>query len=210
MPGLSTGCPARESTTKPSSIDSPTSSAHSRPVGPGAWLAGVGVGVAGAIRRADGFVEFAPNLGWRGVPFAKLLTERLGAPVLTSVGNDGDLGALAEHVRGAGRGIGNLIYLSGEVGIGGGIVVEGRILTGAHGYAGELGHMMVNPGAGVAAVAAAGASRPKPAKMRCSLRAGARPGAAARRCSRSSTPPSTARHGRSRACKTSRSGSPAA
>jgi predicted NBD/HSP70 family sugar kinase len=115
-------------------------------VGPASWLAGVGVGVAGAIRRVDGFVEFAPNLGWRGVPFAKLLTERLGAPVLTSVGNDGDLGALAEHVRGAGRGIDNLIYLSGEVGIGGGIVVEGRILTGAHGYAGELGHMMVNPG----------------------------------------------------------------
>ena len=115
-------------------------------VGSSAWLAGVGVGVAGAIRRADGFVEFAPNLGWRGVPFAKLLTERLDAPVLTSVGNDGDLGALAEHVRGAGRGIANLIYLSGEVGVGGGIVVEGRIVTGAQGFAGELGHMMVNPG----------------------------------------------------------------
>jgi predicted NBD/HSP70 family sugar kinase len=115
-------------------------------VGPSAWLAGVGVGVAGAIRRADGFVEFAPNLGWRGVPFAKLLTERLDAPVLINVGNDGDLGALAEHVRGAGRGIANLIYLSSEVGIGGGIVVEGRIVTGAQGFAGELGHMMVNPG----------------------------------------------------------------
>jgi predicted NBD/HSP70 family sugar kinase len=115
-------------------------------VGPSAWLAGLGVGVAGAIRRADGFVEFAPNLGWRGVPFAKLLTERLDAPVLISVGNDGDLGALAEHVRGAGRGIANLIYLSSEVGIGGGIVVEGRIVTGAQGFAGELGHMMVNPG----------------------------------------------------------------
>jgi predicted NBD/HSP70 family sugar kinase len=61
------------------------------------------------------------------------------------VGNDGDLGGLAEHVRGAGRGIGHLIFLAGEVGIGGGIVVEGRILTGAHGYGGELGHMMVNP-----------------------------------------------------------------
>jgi|SRR5450631_506252 len=115
-------------------------------VGPSAWLAGVGVGVAGAIRRADGFVEFAPNLGWRGVPFAKLLTERLDALVPINVGNDGDLGALAEHVRGAGRGIANLIYLSSEVGIGGGIVVEGRIVTGAQGFAGELGHMMVNPG----------------------------------------------------------------
>jgi predicted NBD/HSP70 family sugar kinase len=114
-------------------------------VKPGAWLAGVGVGVPGAVRQADGFVEFAPNLGWRGVPFAQLLSQRLGLPVQTSVGNDGDLGGLAEHLRGAGRGIGHLIYLSGEVGIGGGIVVDGRMLTGAHGYGGELGHMMVNP-----------------------------------------------------------------
>lgn len=115
-------------------------------VAPGGWLAGVGVGVPGAVRHADGFVEFAPNLGWRGVPFRDLLSERLGLPVQTSVGNDGDLGGLAEHVRGAGRGIGHLIYLAGEVGIGGGIVVDGRILTGSHGYGGELGHMMVNPG----------------------------------------------------------------
>jgi predicted NBD/HSP70 family sugar kinase len=119
--------------------------ALSKSVKPGAWLAGVGVGVPGAIRQADGFVEFAPNLGWRGVPFAQLLSQRLGLPVQTSVGNDGDLGGLAEHLRGAGRGIGHLIYLSGEVGIGGGIVVDGRMLTGAHGYGGELGHMMVNP-----------------------------------------------------------------
>jgi predicted NBD/HSP70 family sugar kinase len=114
-------------------------------VKPGGWLAGVGVGVPGAVRRADGFVEFAPNLGWRGVPFGDRLSQRLALPVQTSVGNDGDLGGLAEHVRGAGRGIGHLIYLAGEVGIGGGIVVDGRILTGAHGYGGELGHMMVNP-----------------------------------------------------------------
>src|SRR5450432_4345707 len=118
----------------------------SKSVQPGAWLAGVGVGVPGAIRQADGFVEFAPNLGWRGVPFGDLLSRRLGLPVETSVGNDGDLGGLAKHVRGAGRGIGHLIYLAGEVGIGGGIVVDGRILTGANGYGGELGHMMVNPG----------------------------------------------------------------
>jgi predicted NBD/HSP70 family sugar kinase len=111
----------------------------------GAWLAGVGVGVPGAVRRSDGFVEFAPNLGWRGVPFGDLLSRRLAVPVQTTIGNDGDLGGLAEHLRGAGRGIGHLIYLAGEVGIGGGIVVDGRMLTGAHGYGGELGHMMVNP-----------------------------------------------------------------
>jgi len=83
----------------------------SKSVQPGAWLAGVGVGVPGAIRQADGFVEFAPNLGWRGVPFGELLSKRLGLPVQTRVGNDGDLGGLAEHVRGAGRGIGREIAL---------------------------------------------------------------------------------------------------
>jgi predicted NBD/HSP70 family sugar kinase len=114
-------------------------------VGPSGWLAGVGVGVPGTVRGADGYVEFAPNLGWRGVPFGELLAQRLNVPVRTSIANDGDLGGLAEHVRGAGQGIGNLVYLSGEVGVGGGIVIDGRILTGAQGYAGELGHMIVNP-----------------------------------------------------------------
>jgi predicted NBD/HSP70 family sugar kinase len=61
------------------------------------------------------------------------------------IANDGDLGGLAEHVRGAGRGIDNLIYLAGEVGIGGGIIVDGHTVAGAQGYAGELGHMIVNP-----------------------------------------------------------------
>jgi predicted NBD/HSP70 family sugar kinase len=111
----------------------------------GAWLAGVGVGVPGAVRRTDGWIGFAPNLMWRGLPFGELLAQRLDVPVAVRIGNDGDLGALAEHVRGAGQGIDNLIYLAGEVGVGGGIIVDGRIVGGAQGYAGELGHMIVNP-----------------------------------------------------------------
>lgn len=111
----------------------------------GAWLAGVGIGMPGVVRQSDGFIELAPNLLWRGVPFGELIARRLDFGVPTRVGNDGDLGSFAEHVRGAGRGIDNLIYLSGEVGVGGGIIVDGRILTGAQGYAGELGHMIINP-----------------------------------------------------------------
>lgn len=110
-----------------------------------AWLAGVGVGMPGAVRRVDGWIEFAPNLMWSGVPFGELLTRRLNTNVAVRIGNDGDLGALAEHVRGAGRGIDNVIYLAGEVGVGGGIIVDGHIVSGAQGYAGELGHMIVNP-----------------------------------------------------------------
>jgi predicted NBD/HSP70 family sugar kinase len=111
-----------------------------------AWgrLVGVGVGVPGVVRR-DGWVEFAPNLMWKTLPFGELLAEQLGARVDVRIANDGDLGGLAEHMRGSGRGIDHLIYLAGEVGVGGGIIVDGRLVTGSQGYAGEVGHMIVNP-----------------------------------------------------------------
>jgi predicted NBD/HSP70 family sugar kinase len=109
------------------------------------WLAGVGIAVPGLV-RADGWVELAPNLRWRGVPFGQLLADLLPDDVPVRIGNDGDLGALAEHSRGAGQGLDNLVYLNGDVGVGGGIVVAGRLLFGARGYAGEIGHMVINPG----------------------------------------------------------------
>jgi len=110
-----------------------------------ARMCGVGVGVPGAVRRGDGLVEFAPNLMWRALPFGELLAQRLDTSVEVRVGNDGDLGGLAEHIRGSGRDIDDLIYLAGEVGVGGGIIVAGHLVTGSQGYAGELGHMIVNP-----------------------------------------------------------------
>ena len=61
------------------------------------------------------------------------------------IGNDGDLGALAELRRGAARGADDLVFVSGEVGVGGGIIVDGQPLTGVDGFAGEVGHMPVNP-----------------------------------------------------------------
>ena len=103
---------------------------------------GVGVAVPGAVRAADGFVRFAPNLGWVEEPFTDLLAERLDRPV--STGNDADLGALAEHVRGAAVGYSEAVYLSASVGIGGGFLMAGRPLAGARGYAGEVGHMQVD------------------------------------------------------------------
>jgi predicted NBD/HSP70 family sugar kinase len=108
-------------------------------------LVGVGVAVAGVVRRDDGLVSMAPNLGWTDVPFGSLLADvlRLGVPI--SVANDGDLGALAEHRRGAARGVDDVLYVSGEVGVGGGVIAGGVPLTGLSGYAGEIGHMSVNP-----------------------------------------------------------------
>ena len=103
---------------------------------------GLGASVPGAVRARDGLVRFAPNLGWVDEPFTDLLQKRLDMPV--STGNDANLGALAEHVRGAAVGFNEVAYLSGSVGIGGGFLVNGQPLGGANGYAGEIGHLLVD------------------------------------------------------------------
>lgn len=108
-------------------------------------LAGVGVGVVGITRRSDGFVHLAPNLGWRDVPLAALLAAGLPVDAPVSVANEADLGALAEHRRGPNAGANNLVYVSGEVGIGVGVIIDGHALLGAAGYAGEAGHTLVDP-----------------------------------------------------------------
>lgn len=106
---------------------------------------GVGVGVPGVVRHDDGLVRFAPNLGWQDVAFGEMLRSALQPHGPVVVGNDADLGALSEHLRGAASGSRNCIYLSGEVGVGGGVIVDGHALAGAGGYAGEVGHMVIRP-----------------------------------------------------------------
>lgn len=106
-------------------------------------LVGVGVAVVGIVRRPDGLVRMAPNLGWRDVPLGERLGRALGLPVAIAVGNDADLGALAEARRGAARGADSVLFISGEVGVGGGFIVDGVPLTGIAGYGGEVGHIPV-------------------------------------------------------------------
>ncbi len=108
-------------------------------------LVGIGISVPGLVRRADGMVRLAPNLEWQDVSFADLVLAALGLDIPVSVANDANLGALAEHRRGAGVGIDDLIYVSGNVGVGAGIIVGGVPLEGAGGYAGEVGHLRFNP-----------------------------------------------------------------
>lgn len=112
------------------------------------WV-GTGVGVPGIVNERTGVVSQAPNLGWIDVPFAQMLTDALrrefGEVPDTVASNDADLGAIAEHTRGAAVDSGNVIYVSGEVGIGGGVVLSGALMTGAGGFGGEIGHMIVNP-----------------------------------------------------------------
>ncbi|WP_330252624.1 ROK family protein [Nocardia sp. NBC_00565] len=115
-----------------------------RESGPETVCVGVGVAFCGMVREQDGVVRYGPNIGWVDVPVGALLSERLGLRV--AVGNNANLGALAECERGVGVGIADMIYLHGEVGIGGGIIMGGKMLGGEGGYGGEVGHMIVNPG----------------------------------------------------------------
>jgi predicted NBD/HSP70 family sugar kinase len=112
---------------------------------PDCWVAGLGIAVAGVVSRSDGLVHFAPNLGWRDVPLGRLVADRLGSCLPVVIANEADLGALAEHTWGAGVGVNHLIYVTSEVGVGGGLVIDGRLLVGAAGCAGEVGHVQVNP-----------------------------------------------------------------
>lgn len=105
---------------------------------------GAGVSVPGVVRRDDGRVHEAPNLGWRDVDLGARLGAVLGIPV--QVANDAELGALAEYVRGVARDAADLVWVSADHGVGGGIVSGGHPLRGTAGYVGELGHMSVRPG----------------------------------------------------------------
>ncbi|MFJ2543552.1 ROK family protein [Microbacterium sp. NPDC087589] len=101
-------------------------------------IAAIGVAVPGLVRTSDGVVRNAPHLGWTDVPLAELIGAATSSAAF--VDNDATLGAIAEHRYGAGRGIDDVVYLNGGAsGIGGGLIVNGRPVAGAGGYAGEFG-----------------------------------------------------------------------
>ncbi|GAA1235933.1 putative NBD/HSP70 family sugar kinase [Microbacterium phyllosphaerae] len=103
-----------------------------------ARIEAVGIAVPGLVRTSDGVVRNAPHLEWRDVPLADLVRTATAAP--TYVDNDATLGVIAEHRYGAGRGIDDIVYLNGGAsGIGGGLIIHGRPVAGAGGYAGEFG-----------------------------------------------------------------------
>lgn len=104
-------------------------------------LVGVGVSVPGIVARDGGIVRLAPNLEWRDLPLAQMLADALGMSTPPVLGNEADHGALAELLRGAGRRVSDLVYLSGEVGVGAGLIAGGRPVTGMSGFAGEIGHL---------------------------------------------------------------------
>ncbi|MFJ8388845.1 ROK family protein [Streptomyces sp. NPDC094438] len=107
---------------------------------------GVTLAAPGVIDLPGGVVRHAPNIGWRDIPAIDALRGRLGpsAPPLR-LENDAKLGAIAEYLRASADGIHDLIYVTGETGVGGGIISGGQLLRGAAGFAGEIGHMPLDP-----------------------------------------------------------------
>lgn len=106
-------------------------------------VAGIGAGIAGFMDIPEGFIKLSPNLGWRNVPVKKILEEKLGKTV--KIDNDANVAALGEAWSGAGAGIPNVVCYTLGTGVGGGIIINGKIFQGHNGMAGELGHMAVVP-----------------------------------------------------------------
>ena len=105
-------------------------------------VAGIGAGSPGPLDLDSGTVLETPNLGWRDVPLRDLLFEAVGVPA--TLHNDADCAAYGEWSRGAGQGAACLVCLTLGTGIGGGIVLGGRVHHGASGAAGEVGHTCVD------------------------------------------------------------------
>ncbi|MFP4974927.1 ROK family glucokinase [Paenibacillus sp. CN-4] len=112
---------------------------------PYSWdqLAGVGAGVAGFTNIREGIIILAPNIGFRDVPIRAILESRLNKPV--KIDNDANVAALGEAWSGAGQGVDNCVCYTLGTGVGGGIIINGRIYQGFSGLAGELGHISVVP-----------------------------------------------------------------
>jgi glucokinase len=103
----------------------------------------VGAGVAGLVDAAEGVLRFSPNVAWRDLPIAPRMREALGLPC--QLDNDANVAAWGEWRFGAGRGYRHMLLVTLGTGIGGGIVAGRRLFRGAHGFGGEIGHIIVEP-----------------------------------------------------------------
>ena len=102
----------------------------------------IGIGAPGPLDTKTGVVFFAPNLGWRDVPLGARVSGYFGLPAF--VDNDANLAGYGECIYGAGRGARSMIYITVSTGIGGGIILGGKVYHGAGDAAGELGHMTID------------------------------------------------------------------
>ena len=106
-------------------------------------VAWVGVGTPGTVNPETGMVGLAANLGFHDTPLGMLVAERLGKKVY--VENDANAAAYGELMAGAAKGLDSVILITLGTGVGGGVIVNGKVIDGAHGAGGEIGHITVNP-----------------------------------------------------------------
>ncbi len=110
-------------------------------------IIGIGIGLPGGVDEASGTLQLAPNLGWRDVPFGALLREKLKGSVLAGVPlflqNEADVAAVGEREFNPTPASDPLLYVSINHGVGAGVIVDDRLLTGSRGFAGEVGHMVL-------------------------------------------------------------------
>ena len=104
---------------------------------------GIGVGLPGLINLRQGELIIAPNLNWRNVPLRLMWNQRFRLPIY--IENEANLAALGEYYFGVARGCENFVYLSSGIGLGGGIMINGKLFRGGFGYAGEIGHVQRDP-----------------------------------------------------------------
>ncbi len=101
-------------------------------------IKGIGIGAPNG-NHYTGNIEFAPNLRWKGVvPLSKLMSDKFGVPVVIT--NDANAAAIGEMTYGAARGMKNFIMITLGTGVGGGVIIDGKLVYGHDGFAGELGH----------------------------------------------------------------------
>ena len=104
---------------------------------------GIGMGVPGLVDLRQGKLIFAPNLHWNNVPLRLIWSQRFNLPIF--IENEANAAALGEYYFGAAQGVNDFIYLSAGIGLGAGIVLDGKLFRGSNGYASEVGHMTVEP-----------------------------------------------------------------
>src|SRR5919206_2373733 len=109
----------------------------------GVAAAGIAVALPGLVDARDGMLLVAPNLHWEDLPVGEELADRLHVELPISADNEANLAALGELREGAGRGLRDFVHVSGEVGIGAGVILDGELFRGAHGFGGEFGHVTV-------------------------------------------------------------------
>src|SRR6266516_2630660 len=106
-------------------------------------IAGIGVATPGPLNNRTGVIYSPPNLpGWDRVPLRDIFHKQFNIPIF--IENDAHTAALGEYIFGAGRGCKHMVYLTVSTGIGGGVIIDGKIYEGANGTAGELGHMTID------------------------------------------------------------------